>query len=86
MVCLGQIRLMFNASGLLILIVLVKIKALFPGNRLAAPSLPYPRKASFLLADAKTSRRSFSSVGILPLEIAAPFLFSLLVIRRTLLK
>ena len=62
------------------------MEALIPGKHLAAPSFPYPRKVNFLLADTKTTRRSCSSVGIRPLEIAAPVLFGLLVIRRTLFK
>ena len=41
---------------------------------------------NFLLADTKTTRRSCSSGGIRPLEIAALLLFGLLVIRRTLFK
>jgi len=75
---------LLNAISLLF--VLEKIEALIPGKHLAAPSFPYPRKVNFLLADTKTTRRSCSSVGIPPLEIAAPVLFGLLVIRRTLFK
>ena len=51
--------------------VLVKIEALHPGKHLAATSLPYPHKVN-LLADTETARRSCSSVGIPPLEIAGP--------------
>jgi hypothetical protein len=58
--------------ALSVLFVLVMIKALLnPGKHLAATSLPYPQKAN-LLTDTETSRRSYSSVGIPPLEIAAP--------------
>jgi len=53
------------------MLVLVKIEALNPGKHLAATSLPYPHKVS-LLADTENARRSCSSVGIPPLEIAAP--------------
>ena len=73
-------------NAISLLFVLEKIEALIPGKHLAAPSFPYPRKVNFLLADTKTTRRSCSSVGIRPLEIAAPVLFGLLVIRRTLFK
>ena len=55
-----------------LLFVLVKIEALHQsGKHGAATSLPYPHKVN-LLADTETTRRSCSSVGILPLEIAAP--------------
>ena len=50
------------------------------------PMVCWPRYRRLLLADTKTTRRSCSSVGIRPLEIAAPVLFGLLVIRRTLFK
>ncbi len=43
----------------------------YPGKHLVATSLPYPHKVN-LLADTETTRRSCSSVGIPPLEIAAP--------------
>ncbi len=56
---------------LCVLFVLVKIEALQPGKHLAATSLPDPLKAN-LLAYNETARRSCFSVGIPPLEIAAP--------------
>ena len=57
--------------ALSVLFVLVETKALYPGKHLVATSLPYPHKVN-LLADTETTRRSCSSVGIPPLEIAAP--------------
>ena len=57
--------------ALSVLFVLVTFEALHPGKLLVATSLPYPHKVN-LLADTETTRRSCSSVGIPPLEIAAP--------------
>ena len=57
--------------ALSVLFFLVKIEALHPGKHLVATSKPYPHKV-YLLADTETARRSCSSVGIPPLEIAAP--------------
>ena len=50
------------------------------------PIFPTRARGTSCLADTKTTRRSCSSVGIRPLEIAAPVLFGLLVIRRALFK
>ena len=57
--------------ALSVLFVLVKSEALHPGKHLVATSLPYLHKVN-LLADTEITRRSCSSVGIPPLEIAAP--------------
>ena len=57
--------------ALSVLFVLVEIEALHPGKHLVATSLPYPHKVN-LLADTEITLRSCSSVGISPLEIAAP--------------
>ena len=68
---LGGVFVAHPLIALSVLFVLVKSEALHPGKHLAATSLPYPHKVN-LLADTETARRSCSSVGIPPLEIAAP--------------
>ena len=70
-VCSVSYSVVHPLIALSVLFVLVKIEAPHPGKHLAAISLPCAHKAN-LLADTETTRRSCSSVGIPPLEIAAP--------------